>query len=111
MRRGEVWMVDFGPPSGPEQAGVRPGVVLQHDALTPAVSTVIVVPMTTNLARLKLPSVVRVPAGEGGLPKESAALCHQVQVRGKARLLSRLGELPAARLVQIEKCLLDAMGI
>lgn len=111
MNRGAVWMVDFGPPLGPEQAGIRPAIIIQHGALTPLVATVIVIPLTTNLSRLALPSVVRIAAGEGGLPKESAALCHQVQVRGKARLLSKLGDLPAERLEQVEQVLLDVIGL
>lgn len=28
MKRGEVWKVDFGPPSGPEQAGERPAIIM-----------------------------------------------------------------------------------
>ena len=52
MKQGEVWMVDFGIPSGPEQAGVRPAILMQDDALTPALTTIIVVPLTTNLKRL-----------------------------------------------------------
>lgn len=96
MKRGEVWMVDFGPPMGPEQAGRRPAIILQDDAISPALTTVIVLPLTTNLKTADLPTTVRIPAGVGGLPKESVALCHQIQVRGKARLLAKLGVLPEA---------------
>jgi mRNA-degrading endonuclease toxin of MazEF toxin-antitoxin module len=56
MRQGEVWMVDFGPPFGPEQAGQRPSIVRQDYILNDALVTVIVVPVTTNLKRLLKPS-------------------------------------------------------
>lgn len=56
MKRGEGWQVDFGVPSGPEQSGQRPAILLQDDALTPALTTVIVLPLTTNLKRLALPT-------------------------------------------------------
>jgi mRNA-degrading endonuclease toxin of MazEF toxin-antitoxin module len=34
-----------------------------------------------------------------------------VQVRGKARLLSQLGELPPERLSEVEERLLDVLGM
>jgi len=69
-------MVDFGAPSGPEQAGHRPAILLQDDQFTAALTTVIVLPLTTNLKRLGLPTTVFLPAGEGGLDNDSIALCH-----------------------------------
>ncbi|HEY3242592.1 MAG TPA: type II toxin-antitoxin system PemK/MazF family toxin [Phycisphaerae bacterium] len=111
MKRGEVWMVDFGTPSGPERARQRPAIVLQDDALTAALTTVIVLPLTTNLKRLALPTTVLVRAGEAGLPRDSVVLCHQVQVRGKARLLSRIGELAPDRLAEVQDRLLDTLGL
>ncbi len=104
-------MVDFGDPSGPEQAGERPAILMQDDSLIAALTTIVVLPLTTNLKRLALPTTRRIPAGEGGLPKDSVALCHQIQVRGKARLLSRLGELTDDRLAEIQDCLLDTLGL
>jgi len=111
MKRGEVWMVDFGSPSGPEQAGQRPAIVIQDDAFTPVLTTVVVLPLTTNLKRLSLPTTVLVPAGEGGLPNASVVLCHQVQVRGKIRLRKRLGELSAECLAEVQDCLLTTLGM
>jgi len=111
VKRGEVWMVDFGHPSGPEQAGQRPAVLLQEDVFTHALTTVIVLPLTTNLKRLSLPTTLRIPAGEGGLLQDSVLLCHQIQVRGKARLLSRLGELSAERFAEVQDCVLTTLGM
>ena len=111
MKRGEVWMVDFGVPSGPEQSGQRPAILLQDDALTPALTTILVLPLTTNLKRLALPTTMLIPVGEGGLPQDSVALCHQIQVRGKARLLHRLGELTSERLEEVQDCLLSTLGL
>ena len=111
MKRGEVWMVDFGPATGPEQAGIRPAIILQNDDLGQVFATTIVVPLTTNLRRLSLPTTLLLNAGEGGLPRDSVALCYQVQVRGKARLTQKLGELSSARLSEIQMSLLDALGL
>ena len=83
MKQGEIWMTDFGTLSGPEQSGERPAVVLQDDALNDVLTTMIVVPMTTNLKRLLMPGTLRFDAGEAGLPQESVLLGYQIQVRGK----------------------------
>ena len=111
MKRGDVWLVDFGIPTGPEQAGVRPAILLQADTLTPIVTTVIVLPITTNLKRLSIPSSVFIPAGEAGLEKDSVALCHQLQARGKVRLLTKLGELSESRFSEILDSLLRSMSL
>lgn len=111
MKRGEIWMVDFGPASGPEQAGIRPAIILQDDSLGQVFATTIVVPLTTNLRRLSLPTTLLLNAGEGGLPRDSVALCYQVQVRGKARLIQRLGEISPERLSDLEAGLLTALGL
>jgi len=58
-----------------------------------------------------VPTTILIPAGEGGLPRDSVALCHQIQVRGKTRLHSRLGELPAERFAEVCDCLLDTLGL
>lgn len=104
-------MVDFGPASGPEQAGIRPAIILQDDSLGQVFATTIVVPLTTNLRRLSLPTTLLLNAGEGGLPRDSVALCYQVQVRGKARLIQRLGEISPERLSDLEAGLLTALGL
>ena len=111
MKRGEIWMVDFGPATGPEQAGTRPTIILQDDSLGQVFATTIVIPLTTNLRRLSLPATLLLNAGEGGLPRDSVALCFQVQVRGKARLTQRLGELSPERLSDIEAGLMKALGL
>jgi mRNA interferase MazF len=111
VNKGEVWLVDFGEPSGPEQAGKRPAIVFQEHSLTSALATVIVIPLNPNMRRLGLPTAVKIPAGEAGLDQDSVALCHQIQVRGKARLLDRLGELPEDRLAEVTNCVLDTLGL
>ena len=111
MRRGEVWLVDFGPPSGPEQAGVRPAIVFQEDDLNTALVTRIVIPLTTNVKRLSILTTVFLRAGEAGLPQDSVVLCHQVQVRGTARFISQIGTLTPARLDEVQNAVLTALGV
>jgi mRNA interferase MazF len=104
-------MVDFEAPTGPEQSGQRPAIILQESILNDALTTVIVVPLTTNLKRLLMPATLRLESGEGGLPQESVVLGYQIQVRGKARLLHRMGELTPDRLVEVQDTVLNAPGL
>ena len=111
MKLGEVWMVDFGEPSGPEQAGVRPAIVLQEDDLNRDLATSIVILLTSKTKRLSIPTTIFFPAGEAGLTRDSVALCHQVQVRGRSRFLLLVGVLSQARLSEVQLALLDALGL
>ncbi len=79
IERGDVVWVDFGYPRGSEPAKVRPAVVIQ-DAwlLASTISTVLVVPLTSNTAQERFPGNVLVPADAVGLGKDSVALVTQL---------------------------------
>jgi len=109
--RGEVWLADLNPTRGSEQAGRRPVLILQNDAVNPFTRTVLAIPFTTNLSRGLLPSCIQVVKGEGGLTRESVALCHQLRVLDKTRLLRRLGIVSAGVLADVEDCVLFTVGI
>jgi mRNA interferase MazF len=111
VARGEIWLADLNPVRGSEQAGVRPVLIIQNDAINPYTTTVVAVPLTTNLRRARLPSCTRVPRGEGGLASDSVALCHQVRVIDRERLNQRLGVVGQTTLTDVESRLLFTLGI
>jgi mRNA interferase MazF len=111
VKRGEVWLADLNPIRGSEQAGVRPILIFQNDAINAFTSTVVTIPFTTNLRRAALPSCVRVSAGEGGLTSDSVALCHQLRVLDTTRLIRRLGAVNRQTMLAIERCALFTLGI
>lgn len=111
MKRGEIWLVDFGTPTGPEQAEQRPALLIQDDVFTPSLTTLVVLPLTTNLKRLSLPTTLLLKAGEAGLPQDSIVLCHQIQARGKARFIRRMGRLSEARFAEVQDVLLTTIGV
>ncbi|KHK95145.1 elongation factor GreAB [Microbacterium mangrovi] len=79
IARGDVVWVDFGDPRGSEPAKLRPTVVLQDDwLLATSINTVLVVPLTSNLAQEGLPGNVFVPAAASGLDRDSVALVTQL---------------------------------
>ena len=90
--RGEIWLAELNPVRGSEQAGTRPVLVLQTNAINRFTTTVLAVPFTTNLRRASLPSCVQVAAD-------------------KTRLTKKLGDVSAKTLEEIENCVLFTLGI
>jgi mRNA interferase MazF len=96
-----VWRADLAPTRGTEQSGVRPVLIVQTDRANPHSPHTIVVPFTTRIRQKLLPSHVLIPGGEGGLAQDSVALCEQIRVVDRSRLIARLGTLPAQRMLEI----------
>ena len=92
--RGDIWSVDFGShPENPEQAFVRPAVIVSDDRLHhPSLQRVIVVPGTTALRGIPLHVPVDPDAGNG-LDTTTAFQAEQVRAISTARLITRLGRL------------------
>jgi len=111
VRRGDVWIVGLEPVMGSEQAKTRPCVVLQRDAANRAGRTTIVVPLTD--AKDKPVDLIRplLRAGDGGLTKDSIALCRQVRVVDYLRLKKKLGSLSADATSAIGKGLLQILDL
>lgn len=79
IAHGDVVWVDFGVPRGSEQAKIRPAVVMQEDwLLATDVATVLVVPLTSNIALEAFPGNVLVPREASALDKESVAVVSQI---------------------------------
>ena len=111
VSRGEIWLAELNPVRGSEQAGTRPVLIIQTNAINRFTTTVLAIPFTTNLRRAALPSCVQISAGEGGLSEDSVALCHQLRVLDKTRLTRNLGTVGNETLIKIETCVLFTLGI
>lgn len=111
MTRGDLWLAALDPVRGSEQAGTRPVLIIQTDPLSRFLRTAVVIPFTTNLQWARFPFCVLVSAAEGGLAGDSVALCHQIRVAAKSRLLRRLGQLSDATLARVEQGVHLTLGI
>ncbi|HEY1690451.1 MAG TPA: type II toxin-antitoxin system PemK/MazF family toxin [Solirubrobacteraceae bacterium] len=99
-----MWLVDFGEPTGREQSGRRPAVIVSADPLNEsAAGVVIVVPVTT--AARGLPSHVGIDRGDSGLDEISYAKCEDVKSISEQRLIARLGRVDVPVLFQIARVL------
>jgi len=98
IARGEVWWADLPEPSGSAPGFRRPIVVVQGDAFNHSrISTVVCVPLTSNLRWADAPGNVLLPAGLTGLPKDSVANVSQIVTLDRGSLTERLGRLPEAK--------------
>jgi mRNA interferase MazF len=79
-------------------------IVVSHDAFNevPNWRSVIVVPVTTSPTQAaRGPTAVRLPAGAGGLARDSVALCHQVTTLDRGKLSTRIGALSTELMLQV----------
>ena len=105
MTRGEIYLADLGSGTGSEQSGTRPVIVVQADSINRYSETVVIIPLTTNLKRAQIPGCLLLHQGEGGLTQDSVALCYQIRVISKQRLIYQLGILPTSSLNRLEAAL------
>ena len=114
MKRGEVHWAELVPRSGSEQTGRRPVIVISHDGFnqTTGWRSIIVVPISTSESQgRRAPTVIEIPPGAGGLPRNSFAVCHQVTTLDRAKLTRRIGALPSEVLSEVELGLKAAMDL
>ena len=111
VNRGEIWFANLNPTRGSEQAGMRPVVVFQSNKLNKYTTTVLAIPLTTNLKRASLPTCILISKGEGNLPNDSVALCHQLRVLDKIRLERKIGMLSSQTISIIESRMVFTMGM
>ena len=94
IRRGQIWWADVGDPRGSEPALRRPVIVVQDDLLNESkLSTVMVVPLTSNLRRAEAIGNVLLEPTESGLDRPSVALVCQVVTLDRSYLDDLVGTL------------------
>jgi len=106
MKRGNIYIAELMPRSGSEQTGIRPVVILSHNALNKIDTwrSIIVVPVTTSSSQAgKGLTVIFIPHGTGGLDRDSYVLCHQITTIDKSKLTKYIGDLPENIITQIER--------
>jgi mRNA interferase MazF len=109
VRRGEIWLVDFHPPVGNEIGKLRPAVVVSNDGANISVDrhghgVVTVVPLTSNVRRV-LSFQVLLPAGQGGLLKDSKVQIEQVRCVSPRRVGRQVGRLSSSQMAKVDAAL------
>ena len=109
MRRGEIVLVDLGPPRGSEAGTRRPAVIVSNDGANATAArlgrgVVAVVPVTSNVERV-YPFQVLLPAEETGLAMDSKAQAEQIRSVAVERLSGTAGMVPPSLMLRIDDAL------
>ncbi|MDR0283622.1 MAG: type II toxin-antitoxin system PemK/MazF family toxin [Propionibacteriaceae bacterium] len=97
IRRGDIYLCDFGEPLGHEPGFRRPALVLSAAPLNQH-GVPIVVPITSK--RRDYPSHVEI---DGPLPEPSYIQCELLGVVAVDRLIRRLGTVDSPTMAQVER--------
>jgi len=115
MNRGDVILVHFPHPSG-LRGKKRPAVVVQSDAYTGAVSTLVVAEVTKNLTMASDPACLFIdtstPEGRAtGLVRDSVVSCLVLVTVYADTVAQVLGTLSPAMKQKLDECLKVALGL
>ena len=105
-RRGEVWWVSFNPSVGGEIQKTRPAVIVSNDAANTALNRVIVIPITSQVAKVYPGEAIVTLNGE-----QRKAMADQVTTASKQRLSSKLGSLSRSDMTLVENAVLLQLGM
>jgi mRNA interferase MazF len=115
IRRGNIYLVDFGVPRGSEQAGIRPAVVVSTDDLNEVSSTLIVAAITKKLpsADRARPQHVPISITGTGLTLPGMIKVDQIITVSRDRLQPMDGDprLSPALLEQLDESLFYVLGL
>ena len=102
-RRGEIWIVNWNPARGSEQAGRRPALIIQNDIGNEKAPTTIVAAISSTVRIYPMNVEVRPP--EGGLKRPSIIKTSQILTVSKERLEKRLGSLTNDRMDEVDRAI------
>ena len=80
-------------------------LVVQNDQGNRFSPTVIVLALTSQLQKARLPTHVTIRAGETGLSRDSVAMAEQLRTLDKRRLGERIGRLPEEEMLRVDEAL------
>lgn len=105
-RRGEVWWVAFDPSVGGEIQKTRPALIVSNNAANLALNRLIVVPLTSQIAKVYPGQALITLNGES-----RKAMADQLTTASKERLRTRLGQLSNSDVVAVEGAILLHLGM
>ncbi len=109
-KRGDIYLVDWSPGRGSEQAGVRPALIIQNEIGNRFSPTVVVAAISTK-SQKAYPFHVLVSPEESGLPEESIVKLEQIMTIDKERLIRKVGSLSDKKMEEIEIAINRSLGL
>ena len=110
IMRGDLFSACLDPVVGSEQGGIRPVLVVQNDVGNRYSPTVIVLAVTGQINKTRLPTHVPVAAGSTGLAKDSVVLAEQIRTLDKRRLREKIGTLRPEVMQKVSEAMMISLG-
>ena len=110
IMRGDLFSACLDPVVGSEQGGIRPVLVVQNDVGNRYSPTVIVLAVTGQINKTRLPTHVPVAAGSTGLNKDSVVLAEQIRTLDKRRLREKIGTLRPEVMQKVSEAMMISLG-
>ncbi|HBG07340.1 MAG: hypothetical protein A2075_15405 [Geobacteraceae bacterium GWC2_58_44] len=103
-KRGEIWLLDWSPARGSEQAGFRPALIIQTDAANSNAGYPNTIVLAVSTKGKPVPFHVAIkPNRRNGLTDASFIKCEQLLTVAKERLVRKLGSVEDGELQQINR--------
>lgn len=109
--RGDLFSACLDPVVGSEQGGIRPVLVIQNDVGNRYSPTVIVLAVTGQVNKARLPTHVPVACEGTGLAKDSVVLAEQIRTLDKRRLRERIGSLRPEVMDKVTEAVKVSLGV
>ena len=110
ISRGDLFRACLDPVVGSEQGGIRPVLVIQNDVGNRYSPTVIVLAITGQINKTRLPTHVPVAAMGTGLQKDSIILAEQIRTLDKRRLREKIGVLQPDVMQKVSEAMMISLG-
>lgn len=111
IKRGEIYFAQLNPVVGSEQGGIRPVLVVQNDIGNQYSPTTIVLAITSQINKAKLPTHVEIKAELYDLERDSVILTEQIRTIDKTRLKQRVAVLQQDTMDKVTQALSISLGL
>ena len=110
IRRGDIFLADFGQTVGSEQNGVRPVLTVQNNVGNRHSPTIIVAPMTSKAKKMEQPTHVEI-GEQFGLNESSVILLEQIRTIDRGRIISYVGHVDGLTMASVNRALRVSLGL
>jgi len=110
IKRGDIYYANLNPVVGSEQGDARPVLVTQNNKGNKHSPTIVIVPITGNLKKNRLPTHVLIPQASG-LNVDSLALVEQIRTLDRTRFGDYIGRIGGVVQREIDNALAACVGI
>ncbi len=111
IKRGEIYFAQLNPVIGSEQGGIRPVVVVQNDIGNQYSPTTIILAITSQINKAKLPTHIELKAKEYGIERDSVILAEQIRTIDKTRLKQRIAILNDETMHKVDQALAISLNL